>query len=120
MSEHPEEELLAQARAQQHTPDFHDAYRERQTVEHRLARMMQLGSRQARYFGRAKTELQWIIAATVANLTLVAQRQRDQKAANPCNGALKRFLRRIVQAVQGTVLRAVAMPFEPAFLSLAA
>jgi hypothetical protein len=62
LSEHPEEQLLAQARAQQHTPDFHAAYRQRQTVEHRLARMMQLGARQARYFGRAKTQLQWTIA----------------------------------------------------------
>lgn len=70
ITEHPEEQLLAKARAQRHTPEFRDAYRQRQTVEHRLARMMQLGARQARYFGRAKTELQWLIAATVANLTL--------------------------------------------------
>ena len=33
---------------------------------------MQLGVRQARYFGRAKTLFQLILAATVANLTLVA------------------------------------------------
>jgi len=70
VSEHPEEALLAQARAQQKTEEFKETYRERQTVEHRLARMMQLGARQAKYFGRAKTELQWLLAATVANLTL--------------------------------------------------
>jgi hypothetical protein len=120
LSEHPEEELLAQARAQQRTPDFHAAYRERQTVEHRLARMMQLGCRQARYFGRAKTELQWILAATVANLTLAAGQQRGWKAANPRNGALQRFLRRIVHTVRCVVLRPVAIPFERAILSLAA
>jgi hypothetical protein len=36
--------------------------------------MMQLGVRQARYFGRTKTLFQLLIAATVANLTLVARR----------------------------------------------
>ena len=41
-------------------------------VEHRLARLVQLGIRQARYFGRAKTKFQLYLAATVANLTLVA------------------------------------------------
>ena len=33
---------------------------------------MQLGVRQARYFGRRKTLFQLLMAATVANLTLVA------------------------------------------------
>jgi len=33
---------------------------------------MQLGVRQARYMGRAKTLFQVLLAATVANLTLVA------------------------------------------------
>src|SRR5215211_7310927 len=46
----------------------------RQAAEHRLARMMQLGVRQARYFGRTKTLFQLLIAASVANLTLVARR----------------------------------------------
>ena len=41
-------------------------------VEHRLARLVQLGIRQSRYFGRAKTLFQLYLAATVANLTLVA------------------------------------------------
>ena len=41
-------------------------------VEHRLARLIQLGVRQARYFGRYKTKFQLYLAATVANLTLVA------------------------------------------------
>jgi hypothetical protein len=41
-------------------------------VEHRLARLAQLGVRQARYFGRTKTLFQLLMAATVANLTLVA------------------------------------------------
>ncbi len=41
-------------------------------MEHRLARLVQLGIRQARYFGRAKTKFQLYLAATVTNLTLVA------------------------------------------------
>ena len=40
--------------------------------EHRLGRLVQLGIRQARYFGRAKTLFQLFMTATVANLTLVA------------------------------------------------
>ena len=48
-------------------------YRQRRVVvEHRLARLVQLGIRQSRYFGRAKTRFQLYLAATVANLTLVA------------------------------------------------
>ena len=35
-------------------------------------RLVQLGIRQARYFGRTKTRFQVYLAATVANLTLVA------------------------------------------------
>ena len=37
-----------------------------------LARLEQLGIRQARYFDRVKTKLQMYLAATVANLTLLA------------------------------------------------
>ena len=33
----------------------------------RLARLVQLGVRQSRYFGRAKTRFQLLMAATVAN-----------------------------------------------------
>lgn len=43
-------------------------------AEHRLARLMQLGVRQARYFGRMKTLFQLLMAATITNLTLVAMR----------------------------------------------
>ena len=48
-------------------------YRQRRVVvEHRLARLVELGIRQSRYFGRIKTRFQLYLAATVANLTLVA------------------------------------------------
>ena len=50
-----------------------DEYRARRVVvEHRSARPVRLGIRQSRYFGRAKTRFQLYLAATVANLTLVA------------------------------------------------
>ena len=69
---HPQEALLQQARALQQSADY-DEYRARRVVvEHRLARLVQLGIRQARYFGRVKTRFQLYLAATVANLTLVA------------------------------------------------
>ena len=69
---HPQEALLQQARALQQSPAY-DEYRARRVVvEHRLARLVQLGIRQARYFGRVKTRFQLYLAATVANLTLVA------------------------------------------------
>ena len=69
---HPQEALLQQARALQQSETFGEYRQRRVVVEHRLARLVQLGVRQARYFGRAKTEFQLYLAATVANLTLVA------------------------------------------------
>ena len=69
---HPREALLQQARALQRSADY-DEYRQLRVVaEHRLARLEQLGIRQARYFGRVKTKFQLYLAATVANLTLMA------------------------------------------------
>ena len=69
---HPQEALLQQARSLQQSAAY-DEYRARRVVvEHRLARLVQLGIRQARYFGRVKTKFQLYLAATVANLTLVA------------------------------------------------
>ena len=69
---HPQEALLRQARALQRSAAFAGYHKRRVVVEHRLARLVQLGIRQARYFGRTKTRFQLYLAATVANLTLVA------------------------------------------------
>jgi hypothetical protein len=69
---HPQEALLQQARAFQQSEDFAEYRSRRQVAEHRLARLVQLGVRQSRYFGRAKSFFQLLLAATVANLTLVA------------------------------------------------
>ena len=71
---HPQEALLQEARALQQSAGY-DEYRARRVVvEHRLARLVHLGIRQSRYFGRAKTRFQLYLAATVANLTLVAEK----------------------------------------------
>jgi hypothetical protein len=69
---HPQEALLQQARELQASPAFDEIRQRRQVVEHRIARLVQLGIRQARYFGRTKTLFQLGLAAAVANLTLLA------------------------------------------------
>ena len=69
---HPQEALLQQARALQQSEAFAEYRQRRVVVEHRLARLVQLGIRQSCYFGHAKTRFQLYLAATVANLTLVA------------------------------------------------
>jgi hypothetical protein len=77
---HPQERLLQEARALQASPAFAPYRVARQAAEHRLARLMHLGVRQARYFGREKTLYQLLMAATVANLTLVATKMGLMRA----------------------------------------
>ena len=80
---HPREALLQQARALQQSTDY-DQYRKRWVVaEHRLARLVQLGIGQARYFGKVKTKFQLYLAATVANLTLGGIRQYRWRRSRP-------------------------------------
>lgn len=69
---HPDEGMLQQARALEKTEHFRDTYRERVVVEHRIGRLVALGMRHSRYFGRAKTQFQALMAAAVANFTLTA------------------------------------------------
>jgi|TARA_Y100000031_G_scaffold113277_1_gene125127 transposase len=69
---HPQEIVMQRGRHYQSTEGFREAKRRRQVVEHRIARLGQLGAKQARYIGRAKTLFQVLMAATVANLTLIA------------------------------------------------
>ena len=60
---HPQEALLQQGRALRQSTHY-DEYRARRVeVEHRLARLVQLGLRQSRYFGRVKTRRQLYLAA---------------------------------------------------------
>jgi hypothetical protein len=82
---HPQERLLQEARALQVSPAFQEYRQVRQAAEHRLARLVQLGIRQARYFGRRKTLFQLLMAATVANLTLVATKTGQMRPkGGPC------------------------------------
>ena len=87
---HPDEGVLQQARALEKTEYFRETYRERVVVEHRIGRLVALGMRQSRYFGRAKTQFQALLAAAVANFTLTVGWMGS-------NGGLCAFLRRILR-----------------------
>jgi len=78
---HPQEALLAAARAAQQTPEGRAVLRERVVVEHRLARLGQLGIGQARYVGRQKTRLQLLLLAAIANLRWTWNWQQKQATA---------------------------------------
>lgn len=69
---HPQEALMQQARELQRTNAFREEYSLRVVIEHRIARLVQLGIRKSRFFGRRKTLFQLLMAAAVANLTLIA------------------------------------------------
>ena len=66
-----ETRALWRLRRQQKTKRFRSRYCKRVVVEHRIGRLVQLGARQAKYFGKAKTGFQIALIATVANLMLV-------------------------------------------------
>lgn len=76
---HEHEALLQQAKTFQRTDEFRSRYRKRVVAEHRIARLVRLGIRQARYFGSNKTLFQLAMAAAVANLTMFAA----TRVANP-------------------------------------
>lgn len=79
-------EELSLLRKQQRTKQFKRRYRRRTKVEHRIARLVQLGARQARYFGRAKVACQIAFAAAAANLVLAA-RSAIRAATKLCAGS---------------------------------
>ena len=82
-------DIFQQARALQQSEAFAEYRQRRVVVEHRLARLVQLGIRQSRYFGRAKTRFQLYLAATVANLTLVAAKAglTGETGSGPSDGS---------------------------------
>jgi transposase len=83
-----EEGLQQQARAHNQTEAGRQSLRERVVVEHRIARLVQLGIRRSRYFGRTKTCLQVVMAAVVANLSLVmGYRKRQAELAGALSAA---------------------------------
>jgi Transposase DDE domain len=90
---HPQEALLQAARDLQQTPEGRALLRQRVMVEHRLARLAQLGIGQARYVGRRKVRFQLLIAATLANLRRVWNWERiqpdpTQNGSQECGDAL--------------------------------
>lgn len=81
-----EERLQQQARRHNQTEAGKKSLRQRVVVEHGIARLVRLGIRQSRYFGKTKTRFQVIMAAIVANLSLVvAFCHREQKLAMNTN-----------------------------------
>jgi len=66
-----EEVLQQQARAHNQTEAGRKSLRERVVVEHRIARLVQLGIRKSRYCGKKKTRWQVVMAALAANVSLV-------------------------------------------------
>jgi hypothetical protein len=59
--------VLQEARAFQNSSSFAPYRKLRQAAEHRLARLMQLGARQARYVGRTKTLFQLLMAVKIGS-----------------------------------------------------
>jgi hypothetical protein len=91
----PDEGVLVEARARQHSPGFQQIWRHRQAVEHRVARMVQLGMRQARYRGRQKTLFQALLTAAVANLTLVAGQSGPKRSLTGASHVFQRLFSRV-------------------------
>ena len=133
---HPQEALLQEARQWQQSPDFDRFRKERQVVEHRIARMMQLGMRQARYCGRHKTLFQALTTAAVANLTLIAGRggllpgaeistsaQRVASAATKTLQTAFQSVRALLRAAHGRLRQAQIgrdRPVRPSILAFGA
>jgi hypothetical protein len=76
-SVHSREQLLRAAREEQETVRFKHDYRPRQVAEHRIARLVQLGMRQARYFGHAKTLFHTVFTSRLPSTTPSASKSRN-------------------------------------------
>ena len=114
---HPHERLLQEARAFQESEAFSEYLQRRQAVEHRLARLVQLGIRQARYFGRAKTVFQLLMAATVANLTLVATKTGQMRSRRGQKSTSSSFLSQIWATAKAFWNHLIRYPVDPNLLS---
>lgn len=65
---HYHEAVLRAARERQATPAFQEGYRQRATIERKIAEVMGQGLRQARDVGRSKQRLQALWTVAVVNL----------------------------------------------------
>ena len=102
---HEHEAVMQAAREFQRTDHFRSRYRERVVVEHRIARLVQIGLRKARYFGKAKTLFQLAMTAAVANLSLIASNATKalsllNAVTNPFKVMIQLLLRRSHLALQ--------------------
>jgi hypothetical protein len=116
---HPQEAMIQAARKWQQSPAFDDFRKQRQVVEHRIARMAHLGVRQARYFGRRKTLFQVLLAATVANLTLVLSQTGPLKSSGGPPRTRNRPLERLRTTFCRLYLVSEASILRPDFFRLA-
>ena len=108
---HPDEERLQAARALERTEYFREQYRQRVVVEHRIARLVPLGIRQSRVRGRRMTAFQLLMAATVANLTLVAGREAAKGLSRRVSVAAGAFWHRIrALGSMGGLWRPIPLP----------
>ena len=90
VSVHPQEARLREARAYQKAPEGKARLRERVVVEHRLARLGQLGIGQARYRSRLNTRFQLILASSLANFRWI---WNVEAGRGPISGSLASLLR---------------------------
>ena len=63
------------------SPEGREQLRERVVVEHAIGRLKKRGAGQARYLGRRKTRLQWVLTAAAVNLSLAWGGETTRKAA---------------------------------------
>ena len=109
-------EQLWRLRRRQKTKRFRNRYRQRVVVEHRIARLVQLGVRQARYLGLRKVGFQVALLATVANLTLLAGHLAPDAAGASLAGLLLAATALTVllfDAQSRSNLNALALKFAP-------
>ena len=112
VSVHPQEALLQDGRALQASPAFAEYRSRRQAAEHRIARLVQLDIRQARYVGHAKTLFQLAMAAAVANLTLLMGRAHTDASSAPLIAVFLGLLGHLVAlATHRSALRTPPRPF---------
>jgi len=109
---HPQEALLQRSRAYEATDEFREDVIRRQVVEHRIARLAQLGIRKSRFFGRQKTKFQLLMASAVANLTLVWGKPAaaDESDAEPAPNMLCVARFGLHSALAGAIRRIMSRP----------
>lgn len=114
---------LTKLRRHQKTKGFKQRYRRRIVVEHGIGRLIHLGLRHARCFGKAKTACQTALTATVANLMLaVATCRSEQDSGRGARQRIARiasWIRFVAVRLQDVVSRLDSTALDPAPLEMA-